>query len=29
MEYSKNHPEHEVDNLMFECIKVAEDHIQD
>ena len=29
MEYSMNHPEHKVDDLMFECIKIAEDHIQD
>ena len=29
LQYSEKHPEHEVDDLMFECIKVADDHIQD
>ena len=29
LQYSKKHPEHEVDDLMFECIKVARDHVQD
>ena len=29
LQYSEKHPEHEVDNLMFECIKVADGHIQD
>ena len=29
LQYSENHPEHEVDDLMFECIKMASDHIQD
>jgi len=29
LQYSEKHPEHKVDDLMFECIKVAEDHIQD
>lgn len=28
LEYSEKHPEHEVDDLMFECIKISEDHTQ-
>jgi hypothetical protein len=28
LQYSEKYPEHEVDDLMFECIKVAKDHIQ-
>jgi len=29
LEYSKKHQEQDVDDLMFECIKVANDHTQD
>ena len=29
LQYSKKYPEHEIDDLMFECIKVANDHVQD
>lgn len=29
LQYSEKHPEHEIDDLMFECIKVADGHIQD
>ena len=28
LQYSEKYPEHEVDDLMFECIKVAKDHVQ-
>jgi len=28
MEYSENHPEHTVDDLMFECIKIANNDTQ-
>ncbi len=29
LQYSENHLEHKVDDLMFECIKLAADHTQD
>jgi hypothetical protein len=29
LQYSEKYPEHEVDDLMFECIKVARGHVQD
>lgn len=27
-QYSEQHPEQEIDDLMFECIKLTDDHIQ-
>jgi hypothetical protein len=28
LQYSKQHPEHDIDDLMFECIKIANENIQ-
>ncbi|MCF6252904.1 MAG: PilZ domain-containing protein [Methylococcaceae bacterium] len=29
LQYSEKYSEHEVDDLMFECIKIADNHTQD
>ncbi len=29
LQYSEKHSEHEMDDLMFECIKIADNHTQD
>ena len=28
LQFSDKHPEHEIDDLIFECIKLADNHIQ-